>query len=82
MLAAAQAAGGKDLWVVGGGELAGQFYDAGLLDQIIITIASVTLGSGMPVLPRRIVTPPLKLTYAQQHGEGFVTLKYDVPKPL
>jgi dihydrofolate reductase len=74
------AAGGKNLWIVGGGELAGQFYDAGLLDELVITIASVTLGSGMPLLPRRIVTPSLKLTYARQHGEGFVTLKYDVPK--
>jgi dihydrofolate reductase len=76
----AKAASGKDIWVVGGGELAGQFYDAGLLDQLVITIASVTLGAGMPLLPRRIVTPPLKLTDARQHGEGFVTLEYDVPK--
>lgn len=76
-----KAANGKDLWVVGGGELAGQFYDAGLLDELVITIASVTLGSGMPLLPRRIVNPPLRLTYAQQHGAGFVTLKYEVPKP-
>jgi dihydrofolate reductase len=81
MAKAVQAAGGKDIWVVGGGELAGQFYDAGLLDEIVISVASVTLGAGMPLLPRRIVDPPLKLTYAQQHGEGFVTLKYDVPKP-
>jgi dihydrofolate reductase len=80
MVKAAEASGGKDLWVVGGGELAGQFYDAGLLDHIVITIASVTLGCGMPVLPRRIVSPPLKLTSAHQHGDGFATLKYDVPK--
>jgi len=80
MVKAAEAAGNKDLWIVGGGELAGRFYDAGLLDELVITIASVTLGAGMPLLPRRIVTPPLKLTYAQRHGEGFVTLKYDVPK--
>ena len=41
-----QAAGGKDLWVVGGGDLAGQFADAGLLDEVITYIAPVTLGSG------------------------------------
>lgn len=80
MAKAAQAAGNKDVWIVGGGELAGQFYDAGLLDELVITLASVTLGAGMPLLPRRIVTPPLRLTSARQHGEGFVTLKYDVPK--
>jgi dihydrofolate reductase len=71
---------GKDVWIVGGGELAGKFYDAGLLDELVITLASVTLGKGMPLLPRRIVSPPLKLLSAKQHGEGFATLKYAVPK--
>ncbi len=41
-----QAAAGKDLWVVGGGDLAGQFADAGLLDEVWVQYAPVTLGSG------------------------------------
>ena len=48
------AAGGKNLWIVGGGDLAGQFADAGLLDEVIVYIAPVTLGSGAPLLPRRV----------------------------
>ena len=40
------AAGGKNLWIMGGGELAGQFHDHGLLDELIITVASMTLGGG------------------------------------
>lgn len=48
-----EAAGGKDVWVVGGGDLAGQFADAGLLDEIIVSIAPVTLGAGRPIFPRR-----------------------------
>lgn len=48
------AAGGKDLWVVGGGELAGQLADAGLLDEIIVYVAAVTLGGGAPLLPRKL----------------------------
>lgn len=72
---------GKDIWIVGGGDLAGQFFDAGLLDEIVVSLASVTLGRGMPLLPRRIVTPPLRLLSATQHGEGFAVLKYAVPKP-
>ena len=48
------AADGKDLWVVGGGELAGQFADAGLLDEVWVQYAPVTLGSGAPVLPRAL----------------------------
>jgi dihydrofolate reductase len=47
------AAGGRDAWIVGGGDLAGQFADAGLLDEVIVMIAPVTLGSGAPLFPRR-----------------------------
>lgn len=48
------AAGEKDLWVVGGGDLAGQFADAGLLDEIWVQFAPVTLGAGAPLLPRML----------------------------
>ncbi len=48
------AAGGKDLWIVGGGDLAGQFADAGLLDEVWVQFAPVTLGSGAPLLPRTL----------------------------
>jgi dihydrofolate reductase len=75
------AAPGKNVWIVGGGELVGQFHDHGLLDEIIVTIASVTLGSGAPLLPRRIVTPPLKLVSAQAIGSDFAQLVYEVTKP-
>ncbi len=49
-----QAAGARNVWIVGGGDLAGQFADAGLLDEVIVQIAPVTLGEGAPLLPRRI----------------------------
>lgn len=48
------AADGKDLWIVGGGDLVGQFADAGLLDEIWVQYAPVTLGSGAPLLPRTL----------------------------
>lgn len=78
MLAAAQ---GRNVWVMGGGELAGQFHDHGLLDELIVSVASVTLGSGQPLLPRRIATPPLRLREARRIGNGLALLHYDVPKP-
>jgi dihydrofolate reductase len=46
------AAAGKDVWVVGGGDLAAQFAEAGLLDEVIVTFAPVTLGAGRPLFPR------------------------------
>lgn len=77
-----QAAGGKDIWLVGGGDLVGQFHDAGLLDEVIVTMAPVTLGAGAPLLPRGITSPPMKLTNVQQFGDVFVSLTYAVePRP-
>jgi dihydrofolate reductase len=75
--AMAKAAGGKNIWLVGGGDLVGQFHDRGLLDEIIVTIAPVTLGAGKPLLPRPIVTPPMRLLGAQVYGP-FVQLRYTV----
>jgi dihydrofolate reductase len=75
-----EAAGTRNLWVVGGGDLVGQFHDAGLLDELIVQVGSVTLGSGRPLLPRRIAFPPMTLTQARRIGPGFAELRYDVPK--
>lgn len=74
----AAAAAGKNIWLVGGGDLVGQFHDHGLLDEVIVTIAAVTLGGGAPLLPRRIVTPPLRLAAVNRFGDAFVQLRYEV----
>lgn len=81
--AAMRAAAGNDknLWIVGGGDLAGQFFDAGLLDDIIVQVGSVTLGQGKPIFPRRLTQPPLTLVSVRQMGTGFAELRYQVPKP-
>ncbi len=67
------AAGDRNLWVVGGGDLAGQFYDAGLLDEMVVTIAPVTLGAGAPLLPRRI--EGMRLVEVSRSGQ-MVALTY------
>jgi dihydrofolate reductase len=74
-----EAAGGKNVWIVGGGHLVGQFHDHGLLDELFVQIGSVTLGAGKPLLPRKIVTPPLRLMSVRAIGTGFAELHYDVP---
>ncbi|CRZ16957.1 dihydrofolate reductase family protein [Mycolicibacterium neworleansense] len=48
-----EAASGKDVWVVGGGEVAAQYVAAGLIDEMIVSYAPCTLGAGSPVLPVR-----------------------------
>ena len=73
----AAAAAGKDIWVVGGGDLAGQFADAGLLDEVITYVAPVTLGSGRPILPRRL---ELRLEETAPN-KAFITARFSVVGP-
>lgn len=75
----AEAAGGKDRWIVGGGELVGQFFDAGLLDRIVLSAAPVFLGGGAPLLPRRILSDRLELVEARAVGQ-FASLTYRVKR--
>ena len=72
------AAGGQDLWVVGGGDLVGQFADEGLLDEVIAYIAPVTLGAGRPILPRRY---DLELVEATPN-KAFIAARYKFVGPL
>lgn len=72
------AAAGKNLWIVGGGDLAGQFFDAGLLDDLIVQVGSVTLGRGKPLFPRRASSSTLRLVAVRQLGTGMVELRYEV----
>jgi len=72
-----RAAGDRNVWIVGGGDLAGQFADAGLLDEVIVSIAPVTLGAGAPLLPRRI---ELRLEEVGRNGD-FASVRYSVVRP-
>jgi dihydrofolate reductase len=72
-----EAAGDKNIWIVGGGELAGQFHDHDLLDELIVQITPVTLGHGLPLLPRTITSHPFELLSASSMGP-FVELRYNV----
>lgn len=68
------AAGERNVWIVGGGDLAGQFADRGLLDEVIVYIAPVTLGAGAPLLPRRV---ELRLEELARNGD-FACARYSV----
>ena len=68
------AAGEKNVWIVGGGPLVAQFAEAGLLDEVLVTIAPVTLGAGRPLLPARV---ELRLEETGRNGD-FVAARYSV----
>jgi dihydrofolate reductase len=71
------AAQGGLVWLVGGGDLVGQFADAGRLDEVRVSIAPVTLGGGRPLLPRRLDSTRLRLESVGRTGQ-FAELVYSV----
>lgn len=72
-----KSADGGDVWVVGGGDLAGQLLDAGALDQIRLSVAPVALTGGAPLLPRNVAADRLRLVSACAYGQ-FARLVYAV----
>ncbi|WP_174189339.1 dihydrofolate reductase family protein [Nocardia barduliensis] len=76
----AAAAGERNIWIMGGGDLAGQFADAGLLDDVMVSVVPVTLGAGAPLLPRRILSSRMRLVGVAQAGQ-FAELHYRLVSP-
>lgn len=79
--AATAAAGERNVWLVGGGEVAAQFADAGLLDEIHLTIVPVFLGRGRRLLP--ITTGPrdAQLDRTTSFPSGAIELRYSLASP-
>jgi dihydrofolate reductase len=72
-----EAAGERGIWVVGGGDLVGQFADHGWLDEVIVSIAPVTLGRGRGLLAREL---DLEFVEAGMSGP-FLCARLRVLKP-
>lgn len=72
-----EAAGEQNIWLYGGGDLVGQFFEDELLDRIEVSITPVTLGEGAPLLPRRIESDRLELCSVEQFGQ-FAHLIFEV----
>ncbi len=72
-----RAVDGGTVWVQGGGDLAGQFLDAGALDEIEVSIAPAFLAGGAPVLPRMVPANRLELTDVERVGQ-YAVLRYKV----
>lgn len=69
---------GKDIWMMGGGEIIGCFLDEGEIDEFIISVVPVLIGEGIPLIAPRHLTIPLKLLSSRAHPDGVVTLHYSV----
>jgi dihydrofolate reductase len=72
------AAGDRNLWVVGGGNVASQFANEGLLDDVLVTVVPVVLGEGKPLFDRRVPGGPMQLTGTTTFDSGMVELRYEI----
>ena len=74
------AAGERNLWVVGGGNVASQFADEGLLDEVLLTVVPVVLGTGKPLFDRRLPGGAMQLTGTRVFDTGMVELRYEITR--
>jgi dihydrofolate reductase len=74
-------AGERDLWIIGGGNVASQFADRGLIDRVEVTVVPVVLGEGKPLFDRRLPGPPMQLVSTTAFSSGMVALTYEVRRP-
>jgi dihydrofolate reductase len=68
---------GKNIWMMGGGEIIGSFLDEGAIDQFIITVVPTFIGEGIPLMSPRHREVPLRLRSLQQFPDGVVQLHYE-----
>jgi dihydrofolate reductase len=69
---------GKDIWLMGGGELIASFLDEGAIDEFVISVVPVFIGDGIPLIARRHRQVPLELHAVERFDDGLVQLHYHV----
>lgn len=69
---------GKNIWMMGGGDIIGAFLDADGIDEFMIHVIPVFIGEGIPLIAPRHCTIPLKLLATCKFSDGVVRLHYRV----
>lgn len=72
---------GRDIWLMGGGELVRTFLNHDLVDDYILSIHPVLLGEGIPLFPPGFARRSLKLESTQAYQSGLVQLHLTKAKP-
>ncbi len=73
---ARELAGERNIWMVGGGDVAAQFADAGLLDELWVTYMPVALGTGRRLLPVTSPTARMHLIGTTSFNGGAAELRF------
>jgi len=69
---------GKNIWLMGGGDIIASFLDAGAIDEFVVTVAPVFIGDGIPLIARRHRETELTLVSSERFEDGMVQLHYEV----
>ena len=69
---------GKDIWLMGGGEIIASFLDAQAIDEFVISVVPIFIGDGIPLIARRHLHVPLSLRSTERFEDGLVQLRYSV----
>jgi dihydrofolate reductase len=69
---------GKDIWLMGGGEIIASFLDAQAIDEFVISVIPIFIGDGIPLIARRHLHVPLSLRSTERFEDGVVQLRYAV----
>jgi dihydrofolate reductase len=67
---------GKDIWLMGGGELARDFLKADLVDELYLGVVPVLLGEGIPLFPSGFPQRNFELIENKTFSKGLIALKY------
>jgi dihydrofolate reductase len=78
LVADLKAATDKDIWLLGGGQLAGSFMNEGLVDEIMLFVIPITLGSGKPLFVGMTKATELTLVETKPYESGIVLLRYSM----
>lgn len=68
--------GGKDIWLVGGGELTTMLLNQDLVDEMIITYIPVILGNGISLFPNNPKESKWNLQRSEVYENGAIQIKY------
>ncbi|HEX8701969.1 MAG TPA: dihydrofolate reductase family protein [Myxococcaceae bacterium] len=71
---------GKDIYLCGGGEFASMLFMEGLVDELLLKLNPLLLGSGIPLSPKLKEHIDLKLMSSKVYSTGVVLLRYAVQK--
>jgi dihydrofolate reductase len=69
---------GKNVWMMGGGELIASFLDEGEIDEFSIHVIPTFIGEGIPLVAPRHRLTPLELRSLRRFSDGVVYLNYRV----